>query len=375
MRPPPPEPPEAPAEGPSFDATTARRALRNGVMWVVAFGAAIALAALAVARSEFGAAHAADLLQRANVAYIAAATGIMSFAFVFMSLRWRALLPPERRPPVLGLTAVILAGLLLNYALPGPMGELGAAWFVSRRYNVGLAEALTSGVTARVIGLASAALLGAFFWFIAPLDLPPGTSEAVGLAALAIGTGGLALLALTLRPDIWIRLAQAAAKRFQGRGRLGDWVEKGKGAVVSLANAAHQVLHDGRHKLLVAAGWSTLGHLTVTSGIAVAILGLDQSIDWLGLVFTYTTTTAGAVVLFAFPGSQLGWDAMFATLLSTAAHLPHADAIAISLLVRMQQLAYMLVGAAVVLWFLRSLDHEARPGEDKPFQARPPDLV
>lgn|GEM_PF-817937 len=338
----------------TFDEGTARTALRSGVVWVVGFAAVIVLAAVAVARTDLGAQHAADLIERARVPHLLLATAIMSLAFIFMSLRWRALLPPERRPPVMGLTAIILAGLLLNYALPGPMGELGAAWFVSRRYKVSVSEALTSGVTARAIGLATAALLGAFFWWLAPLDLPAGTAEAVGLAAAAIGAGGVALLALTLRPDLWIRLANHIAARFDPDRPPGRLVGKLRGAVVSLASAAHIVLHRGRHKLLIAAGWSTLGHLTVTTGIAVAIIGLDQTVEWLGLVFTYTTTTAGAVVLFAFPGSQLGWDAMFATLLATAAHIPHADAIAISLLVRLQQLAYMLVGAAVVAWLLRS---------------------
>jgi len=337
-----------------FDEATARSALRSGVIWVLAFAFVIGLAASAVARSDLGAAHATDLWSRARPGHLLAATAIMSLAFLFMSLRWRALLPPERRPPVIGLTAIILAGLLLNYALPGPMGELGAAWFVSRRYGVPVAEALTSGVTARVIGLATAALLGAFFWWLAPLDLPPGTSEAVAIAALLIGSGGVALLALTLRPDLWIRLADTLARAISPHTRLGGLVHKAQGAVTSLATAAHMVLHQGRHKLLLAAMWSTLGHLTVTLGIATAILGLDQTVAWLGLIFTYTTTTAGAVVLFAFPGSQLGWDAMFATLLTTAAGVPQADAIAISLLVRMQQLTYMLVGAAVVAWLLRT---------------------
>jgi uncharacterized membrane protein YbhN (UPF0104 family) len=115
------------------------------------------------------------------------------------------------------------------------------------------------------------------------------------------------------------------------------------------------VLHGGRGPLLEAAGWSILGHLTVTSGIAVAVFGLDATVNWLGLIFTYATTTAEAVVLFAFPGSQLGWDALFATLLTTAAGLPKADAVAVSVLVRVQQLFYMVVGGVVVLWLVRGM--------------------
>jgi len=339
----------------TFDASTARRAVRRGLWSVAAFLGAIGLAAIAIARTDLGALHTDDLLQRARPLWLLAATAIMSLAFVFMSLRWRALLPREQRPPVMGLTAIILAGLLLNYALPGPVGELGAAWFTSRRYGVGTARALASGVTARAIGLATAALLGFTFWFIAPLELPEGTGRAIGLAVAAIGSGGLALIALTLRPDLWIRLADQVARRVNAQGAVGKVVHKLRDGVVSLASAAHQVLHGGRGPLLEAAGWSLLGHLTVTSGIAVAVAGLDATVDWLGLVFTYTTTTAGAVVLFAFPGSQLGWDALFATLLATAAGLPQADAVAVSVLVRVQQLLYMVVGGVVVLWLVRDL--------------------
>lgn len=344
-----------------FDANTATRAVRRGLWSVAAFLGAIGLAAVAIARTDLGALHTEDLLSRARPMWLLAATAIMSLAFVFMSLRWRALLPRDQRPPVMGLTAIILAGLLLNYALPGPVGELGAAWFVSRKYGVGTARALASGVTARAIGLATAALLGTTFWFIAPLDLPEGTGQAIGMAVAAIGIGGVTLIGLTLRPDLWIRVADHVADRVNADAGVGKIVHKLRNGVVALASAAHQVLHGGRGPLLEAAGWSTLGHLTVTSGIAVAIAGLDASVDWLGLVFTYTTTTAGAVVLFAFPGSQLGWDALFATLLATAGGLPQADAVAVSMLVRVQQLFYMVVGGGVVLWLVRDLRRPPEP--------------
>ena len=345
----------------TFDATTARRAVRRGLWSVAALVAALGLAAIAIARTDLGALHTQDLLERAQPAELLAATGIMSLAFVFMSLRWRALLPPEDKPPVLGLTAIILAGLLLNYALPGPVGELGAAWFASRRYGVGTARALASGVTARAIGLATAALLGATFWLIAPLEIPEGTDSAIGVAVAAIGGGGLALIALTLRPDIWIRLAGEVARRVDAQTPLGRVVTKVHDGVVALASAAHQVLHGGRGPLLEAAGWSILGHLTVTSGIAVAVHGLGNVVDWLGLIFTYATTTAGAVVLFAFPGSQLGWDVLFATLLATTAGLPEADAVAVSVLVRLQQRFYMVVGGGVVVWLVREMQTAGSP--------------
>jgi ABC-type Co2+ transport system permease subunit len=60
-------------------------------------------------------------------------------------------------------------------------------------------------------------------------------------------------------------------------------------------------------------------------------------------------STAGAVVLFAFPGSQMGWDAMFASLLAAVAGVPAADAVAVALVVRVQQLLLQVGGALTLL--------------------------
>ena len=344
------------ADPQGFDATTARSALRRGLWSVLGLLGLIALAGLAVSRTDVGAEHLSDIAARMRVPHLLAATGLMSLAFVFLGLRWRALLPERHKPPPLGLTAIILAGLLLNYALPGPMGELGAAWFAHRRYGVGVADALASGVIARAIGLASAALLGAVIWSTVALPVPEGMDQLVGLAALATGGGGALLVLLTVRPDLWTRLAALVLDPMQARlpARATPFVEKARGAVAALAGASHAVLHRGRGPVLEAAAWSCVAHLMVVVGIGVAIIGLGETPRWIGLAFTYTTTTAGAVVLFAFPGSQLGWDAMFATLLTVTADVASADAIAVSVIVRLQQLAFMLVGALAVAWLLQA---------------------
>ncbi len=323
------------------------------------FTAVLGAAGLAVANSELGAAHVADLRARIAPGALVASTLAMSGAFVLMGLRWRALLPRSHRPPTGGLTAIILAGLLLNYALPGPMGELGAAWFAHRRYRVPLADALATGVTARVIGLATAALLAAVVWAIADVPAVDGTERMVGAATGIIGLGGLALGALAVRPAAWQRLIRWLAAPLTGRpGRLGQLAGRLVATVDSLALAIAGVVRRGHRPLLAAAGWSLIGHLLVTGGIAIAILGLGATPDPSGLAFTYAATTAGAVALFALPGSQLGWDAMFITLLVWTTGLSEPDAVAVGVLVRLQQLGFMLVGAAMVGWLLR-----ARPPE------------
>ena len=71
------------------------------------------------------------------------------------------------------------------------------------------------------------------------------------------------------------------------------------------------------------------------------------------MVFSQCAVTAGAVVLFAMPGMQVGWDAAFATLMVTAVGLPLEFALAITVLVRCQQLVVVSVGALVLAVMLR----------------------
>ena len=71
-------------------------------------------------------------------------------------------------------------------------------------------------------------------------------------------------------------------------------------------------------------------------------------------MFSQCAVTAGAVVLFAVPGMQVGWDAAFATLLVTTVGLPVEHALAITVLVRLQQLVVVSVGAFVLVSFLRA---------------------
>lgn len=339
---------------PTFDETTARRALRKGVVSVLLLIAILTLAIIAVSRTNVGTDYLAHLRAVGQPAYLFAATVVMSFAFVLMGLRWRSLLPGPTRPPVLGLTAILLAGLLLNYALPGPAGELGAGWLAQRRYQVSLSVALAASVTARAIGLSTAALMGGLIWWLFPVEVEPEIAQGVTYAAGAIGLGGTALAALTARPDIWTRLTERVARGTQQIRWIGPLTRRLHHGIQSLAGAATAVLHNGYLPLLKAAGWSFVGHLTVTAGIALAVLGLGAKVLPVGLTFTYTATTAGAVVLFAFPGSQLGWDAAFALLLHRVANLSELDAGAVAALVRFQQLGFMLLGSGAIFWLLRS---------------------
>lgn len=341
----------APPDG--FDPARAQRAVRSGLVSAGLAVGAVLLVVLGLARTEVGSEAVHDVLERMNGPALLAAAALMSLAFVAMALRWRALMPAGHRPPTSGLTAIILAGLLLNYAVPGPFGELGAAWFAHKRYGVPLGGSLASGITARLVGLTTAALLAGGIWLAVDLPVPDGYEAVIGAAAGVSGIGGLALAAMASRPNWWKALARAIAARVPSIGPLPRIAERVRAAVSGLADSLAEVLLRGAGAWARAVLWSMAGHAAVTSGIVVAVLGLGGTPDLPGLAFTYATTTSGAVALFALPGSQLGWDALFGALLVGSAGLTLPDAVAVALLVRLQQVAFMVVGGGAVAWLVR----------------------
>ena len=332
----------------------ARRGLRRGLWTIAALVGVIGLGLLALAQTDVGAQNLAELWQHAHPPLLVAAFVVMTLAFFFMALRWRALMPTGHHPPALGLMAIICAGLLLNYALPGPMGELGAAWFASRRYKVPLASSLASGVAARMVGLATAALTAAMVWALADLPVPPAYHRLVGTAVIVIGMGGALLALLTARPEPYKRLADAILGPLSARP--GPWGVRARQLHDALGRTADGLADVARARpgaWLRAIGWSAASHLSVVSGVWLAVTSFEGHAQLAGLLFTYATTTAGAVALFALPGSQLGWDAMFLSLLHSSAGLPLSTASAVTLTVRVHHLLVMGLGAVALTWLLQ----------------------
>jgi uncharacterized protein (TIRG00374 family) len=346
---------------PDFSPERARRAIRQGMVTVAVSVVLLAICILAVTQSDLGREAVADLLTRARPVYLVLSWACISAAFFFMGLRWRALMPPEHRPPAVGLSALICAGLLLNYAVPGPFGELGAAWFAERRYRVPIADALASGVAGRLVGLSTAAVMGVLVWALVPLPAPEADAEIihtarqlVEVATVVIGIGGVVLFALAVRPGWWSSLSRRLLGRFRGESRTGRLAARLDDAVVSLAGALSRVATRGPLPYARALLWSVVGHSSVIIGISIAVLGLGGTPHLGGLAVTYATTTAGAVALFALPGSQVGWDALFVALLVATAGLTPPDALAVALLVRLQQLSLMVLGALSLTWLLNA---------------------
>lgn len=331
-----------------------RDALRRGLWMLGGLLLALALAGAALARTDLGQQAAAELIERTRPPLLIASLAVMSLGMLFVALRWRALIP-DHAPPALGLTAIACSALLVNYALPGPVGELAAAGLARRRYGVPASTALAASLYGRFIGLGMAGLGTGLLWISGTLPVPPRAEQLVGVAAALIALGALLGALLALRPRRLYRLSAATAGRLARRsGRPGRWAGQLHAGVGSLVGALERIGHLPARAWALAAAWALCGHACVATGIWLGAISIGASPAWGGVLFTYLASAAAVIALFALPGAQLGWDALFFGFLSATAGVGAADALAITALQRIQQILLLLIGAAALAWLLAS---------------------
>ena len=270
----------------------------------------------------------------------------MVAAIAVLGYRWKALLPQHTEVTGLFLAMCLAGALLLNYAVPGPFGELAAAWFLHRRSSVSLPLGLATMLVGRLIGLACAALGTLIFWFA----LDPAATESVEwlLRGLVIGiSAGFIILVLLFTVPKRIR---PFAKNW---GPFGNVITQFVDAI-SETTSLHQ------HSYYWATFWSVIGHALAALGVWLSLLSIGEPTSVIGVVFSYLSSTCCGVVAFLFPGSQLAWDAIFASLLVSSAEYNLAEATSAVVLLRVEQLALMLCGAIPLLWLIHSERTQAR---------------
>lgn len=337
------------------DARLARRGLRLAALGT----ASTALAALAIAQTDLEAA--AEVARRADPVRLLAGCASMTLGLLFLAARWRALMPTTARVQLGPLTAMLVTGTLLNFALPGPVGEFVAAGMAARRWGMTPEQAFAAGVHARFIGLALAGVVALILFLTTDLPVPPEYHTGVGLATAVVALAAGVLFVLSSTPGLLKAAGRWAFAVPVWPARLRAALEP---RVAQLADALAAVGHLGARRYAAAALWALGGHLCVACGVGVVAWGLGTAPDPTGLAFTYAMTTAGAVVLFAFPGSQVGWDALLSGLLHMAAGIPLAAAVGVAVVVRTQQLFVVLLGAVALVSDPAARGPDAASGSD-----------
>lgn len=296
-----------------------------------------------VFQTDVGAEAVTSLWSRLSLVRILTAFSVMTAGFAFLALRWRSLLPGDNRNiGIGGLTSILLVGTLMNYALPGPVGELAAAAMASRRYGVTAEVALAAGLHARFVGLGVAGSVALLLLVVADMPVTPEYFPWIATATVVIACGVIVLTLLSSRPAMLASLSRVFVAPFSILAPLHQ-------SLLRFADALGLVGRVGLRRYALASLWAFCGHGCVIGGIMIAASGLGAEPAAAGLAFTYTVATAGAVVLYAFPGSQVGWDGMFCALLVTTTGVSMPDALAMTLVVRIQQLLVVCLGALVLI--------------------------
>lgn len=339
--------PTFPALAPDLVKRGLRLALLGGLVTVVG--------ALAILHADL--AGAAAVFEHARPAWMIGALAITTLGFVFLAARWRALMPGETQVTLLPLTAILVSGTLMHYAVPGPVGELVAAGMAAKRWNVSIEQAFAAGVHARFVGLALAGLVAALLFATIDMPIPPAYHDVLGTAAAVIAVGAVGLFALSAQPALLRTLGGWVLN-------LAVWPTKIavplRTRVENLADALAAVGSLGPWRYLEAALWALGGHACVAGGIGMAAIGLGANPDPAGLIFTYAMTTAGAVALFGIPGAAVGWDAMFSALLVATTGISLPTALGVVIVVRSQQLVVVIIGAITLV-----ASQRAQPGLGK----------
>jgi hypothetical protein len=332
-----------------------RRVVPRGLLLTVGWLFVFLLLSLALLHGMVDLEQARSLADRARLLPLGGSFVLLFGGLICMGLRWRALIPGPGRVGRVGIIGIAAAGQLVNMALPGPVGELVAAGLVQRQYRVEAPVVLAASIHARFVGVASAALITLLIWLTVPMPVPDDARPFMWGAVVMVAFWGGALGLLAIWPGLFLR--PSAAIRNQLASRLDQrplrWLDR----FLELGERFGEALSAMGRQLgrphLVAAGWNLIGVLSITAGAWIATWALGQPGHPAGLLFAQSALTAGAVVLFAMPGAQVGWDAAFATLMVTTVGLPLELALAVTVLVRVQQLAVASIGAGTLAVLLR----------------------
>lgn len=283
---------------------------------------------------------------------------LISTALPFVSLRWAALFPREERQrlSVVTMTNLLCIAFIFNLFLPGPVGEGVAAWVLHRKSKVSVGNSLAGLGLSRVIGLGSACTIAGLVYWVSPFTIDPKWGQLLTGTALLLGGVAIGLIGLVFFPKvphrILLTIKQWAIFRWGPIQRLFALAEE---VLVSLIETTGRGWTAYAECLM----WAMTGHAFVASGIYLAVIAMGMTADWSAVLFVYSASIAGSVAMFLFPGSAMAWDILFATTLSMTANLPMTVAVAVAVVVRIQQMLVAAAGAALIVVQSKALLSEA----------------
>jgi len=301
-----------------------------------------------------GAEQAGRRLTHLSPGWVALAVLVWSGSLPIQGLRWRALLPGTERPPVARLAWVIFGANALTLALPGPVGEFGAAWYLRHRYGIPMVTALAATLLARAVALLVFGLATLALWPLVAASLPADLVRLVTPIAVLTGVVTLPILGLCWRPAAmvgWVGgvLARVLPARFAERvaTRVDWWVRcfTAVGAIPA-------------HRWLQAAGYSFANLCLLTASTLCSMYAAGIPCDPLGTLFVQALTAVASVAGVLVPGGFGAVELLLVALFPTFAEGTAADAVFAAITLRWVHLLTLLAGVPAMAWLVATL-----PGE------------
>lgn len=267
------------------------------------------------------------------------------------AVRWRALLPPGQRPPVVPMMVFVVGANLFNLAVPGPSGEVLAATLAARRWPLSLPAAVCSSLLARVLALAVLGTLAAVLWpFLSVQDgVPIVWMEA---AAVAVGLGTGLLWAVLRWPLPMVRAAERLAARL-GAERLGSRLESLEDAFVQLGAVPLRGWVEAALASAVNTGIQGLGTFAAFASVGV-------SAPLLGLFYVHLLASLSLVVGIIVPGGVGAPEAVYGAFLPAVGGPGAVEAVIGALAVRQAQTLTMVFSIPALVWMWRGGAGSAR---------------
>jgi uncharacterized membrane protein YbhN (UPF0104 family) len=294
--------PMSPADGP----LTRIRAVRSALFLVAVLPMATLLV-VAVFVTDLG--SLVEVLRGAGWGWIVAGSLATFARYPIMAARWNVLLraPSSHKPGLLEGGRYLLIAQLFNLVVPGPAGDLTAAWMVRIQHGLPATQALAALSYGRLFGVVFTAALP---FLLAPqmrLASDPLVQRTLQGGLVAAGAATLLMLALAFVPSGWSRLSDLARNLIPARwreapGLLGRLVR-------SLIRFPADFAGHARH---IAGAWYRLAVAAVLSAAVVMVnaaafwmvlkgLGLDVSLAWAAFIVCVQVLSHSASV--GVPGS------------------------------------------------------------------------
>lgn len=334
--------PSPPAPGPAL---TAPAGPRPGALAVrVLLGAAVFTGLAWTLLRQVASPEAADRLGEVSPLGVLLGALVWTVGVGLQGLRWRALFPAGEGVPGRWLAARVIVGAnVLNITVPGPVGEVVAAWAVHRRTGAPLPVAVASSFLARIVAVVG---MGGVAVVLAPgvgaADSEEGRMVAAG--GLLLGAAGLAVGLVCVWPERIAGVGAGFVERVGGaRGaKAARLVRRVGGDLAALGRLGPAAWGE-------AAAWSLASAVVQAAGAWCGLHAAGLPVAPAVALYAHVLNSLGLVAVMFLPAGVGATEAIYVGVLSGLGVADPATALVGAVAVRWVQLGSLLFALPLLI--------------------------